>query len=135
MIWEKLFYYGYLQCTEPLRPKKILDKCFLNLLKNKKLDSSFAGYELQKIFGKKKKNNTIKRISNINQRNVPRQKKYPVLIEDTGVALASKSSVFYIYQKERIGKKIKIVPYNSLGGLVDIHTLKDLKLAEQIMKN
>ena len=28
----------------------------------------------------------------------------------------------------------KIVPYNSLGRLVDIHTLKDLKLAEQIMK-
>ena len=128
----KTFYYGYLQCTEPLRPKKILDKCFLNLLKNKKLDSSFAGYEMHKNFWQKK-NNTIKRISNINQRNVPRQKKYPVLREDTGVALASKSSVLR-NQKERIGKKIKIVPYKSLGGLVDIHTLKDLKLAEQIMK-
>ena len=53
-----------------------------------------------------KKNNTIKRISNINQRNVPRQKKYPVLREDTGVALASKSSVLR-NQKRELVKKLK----------------------------
>ena len=60
---------------------------------------------MHKIFAKEKIIQ-LKRISNINQRNVPRQKKYPVLREDTGVALASKSSVLKS-KREKLVKKLK----------------------------
>ena len=48
-------YFCYLQITEPLRPKHILQKCIDNLKKNKKLNSSFAGYVLKKNFWFKSK--------------------------------------------------------------------------------
>jgi len=133
-IYEKNFgkteFYAYLQATEPFRPKNILDKCIKNLLKDPSVESSFAGYEMHKNFWERRKNK-LKRISDKKDRSAPRQKKKIVYREDTGVALASKSSILKKY-KERIGKKIKIEPYSSLSGLIDIHTSKDLKLAEQI---
>ena len=127
----KTKYYAYLQCTEPLRPKEILNDCFKNILYNKKIDSSFAGYEMHKNIWENKKGK-IKRITNFNHRNLPRQKKNPILREDTGVALVSKSAILRD-QMERIGKKVKIVPYNSVEGLIDIHTIDDIKLAESIL--
>jgi CMP-N,N'-diacetyllegionaminic acid synthase len=134
--YEKIFgkteFYAYLQTTEPFRPKDILDRCIKNLLKDSNVESSFAGYEMHKNFWEYKKNK-LRRISDKKNRSIPRQKKKIVYREDTGVALASKSSVLKKY-KERIGTKIKIEPYNSLAGLIDIHTSKDLKLAEQIKK-
>ena len=64
-------------------------------------------------------------------RSKPRQKKKSVFREDTGVALASKSFILKKY-KDRIGKRIKIEPYNSISGLIDIHTIQDLRLAKKI---
>ena len=46
----KIDIYAFLQVTEPLRPKYILDRCIQNLIKNKKIDSSFAGYIMHKNF-------------------------------------------------------------------------------------
>jgi len=128
--YGKTEFYAYLQATEPFRPKNILDRCIKNLLLNSKIESSFAAYEMHKNFWEYHKNK-LKRISDKGNRSTPRQKKKIVYREDTGVALASKSSILKKY-KERIGKNIKIEPYNSLSGLIDIHTIEDLKLAEQI---
>ena len=135
-VFEKEFgktdYYSYLQVTEPLRPKNILDKCIKNILSDSKIDSSFAGYVLHKNFWKKT-GKKIKRISGNSNTNTPRQKKPPVYREDTGVALASKSIILKKYKK-RIGKNVKIEPYENLTGLIDIHTIKDIRLAEKIIK-
>lgn len=60
----------------------------------------------------------------------PRQKKIPVYREDTGIALASRYKI--LKKGKRIGKRVKIIPYNSLHGVVDIHNLNDLKVAEYI---
>jgi CMP-N,N'-diacetyllegionaminic acid synthase len=127
----KTKYYAYLQCTEPLRPKEILNDCFKYILSNEKIDSAFAGYKMHKNIWENRKGKMI-RLSKFNQRNLPRQKKNPVFREDTGIALVSKSSILRD-QMERIGKKVKIVPYNSLEGLVDIHTIDDIKLAKSIL--
>ena len=77
-VFEKKYgktdYYSYLQVTEPLRPKNILDKCIKNILSDSKIDSSFAGYVLHKNFWKKT-GKKIKRISGNSNTNTPRQKK------------------------------------------------------------
>ena len=68
------------------------------------------------------------------QRNLPRQKKIPILREDTGVALASRFSVLK-KNNSRIGKKILIEPYEGLAGLIDVHDKNDLRLARLMLKN
>ena len=40
-IKGKIDIYAYLQVTEPIRPKNILDRCIKNLIKNKSIESSF----------------------------------------------------------------------------------------------
>ena len=49
-----LKFFSFLQITEPLRPKGILDKCINKLKNNQKINSAFAGYVFKKIFGLKK---------------------------------------------------------------------------------
>ena len=56
----KIDIYAYLQVTEPIRPKNILDKCIKNLVKNKSIESSFAGYVMHKNFWIKKQNKYLK---------------------------------------------------------------------------
>lgn len=124
--------YAYLQITEPLRPKNILNLCIKKLMNNKKIDSAFAGYEMHKNFWIKK-NNSFRRISPSNEINLPRQIKKPIYREDTGVALASRFK--FLKKLKRIGKTIYIVPYKSSSGIIDIHNKEDLKIANFILKN
>ena len=42
--------FAYLQVTEPFRPKNILQECIDNLVNNKNINSSFAGYKVKKNF-------------------------------------------------------------------------------------
>lgn len=122
--------YAYLQITEPLRPKNILNLCIKKLIDNKRIDSAFAGYEMHKNFWIKRKN-FFKRISPLNEINLPRQIKKAIYREDTGVALASRFK--FLKQLNRIGSNVYIAPYNSFGGIIDIHTSKDLKIANFIL--
>lgn len=124
----KIDIYAYLQVTEPLRPKKILDKCIINLIKNRKLESSFAGYVMHKNFWVFKKKFFKINSSSINY--LPRQKRQTIFREDTGIALASR---YHLIKKGlRVGKKVKVEPYDGIEGLVDIHDKNDLILAKKI---
>jgi CMP-N-acetylneuraminic acid synthetase len=131
--FSKIDIFAYLQVTEPLRPKGILDKCISNLIKNKKVDSSFAGFVTHKNYWINQSNNSYKLISPSKESIKPRQKKTAIIREDTGIALASRKRVFKKYKK-RIGKKIIIEKYSGLKGLIDIHAQKDLQLARIISK-
>lgn len=130
----KTKYYCYLQITEPLRPRKILEKCIQKIFKNKKLDSVFAAFETHKNYWQLNKNKKeYFLISSKKDRYLPRQIKEPVLREDSGVALVSKSSLIK-NKLQRIGNRVSIVKYSSIHGVVDIHSKEDLKLAECISK-
>ena len=63
--------------------------------------------------------------------NTPRQK--PSIQRRHRSSLVSKSIILKKYKK-RIGKNVKIEPYENLTGLIDIHTIKDIRLAEKIIK-
>jgi len=124
--------YAYLQITEPLRPKNILNLCIKKLIDNKKIDSAFAGYEMHKNFWIKRKS-TFTRISPLNEINLPRQIKKTIYREDTGVALASRFK--FLKKLKRIGKNVYIIRYKNSSGIVDIHSQEDLKIANFILKN
>ena len=120
----------YFQTTDIFRNKKLINKCIKNLTDNEKIDSSFVVTPTHKNFW----NISRKKPFRINKHNVyfPRQKKKPIYREDTGLCLATRNKC--INSKTRIGKKIKLVINNSKVDMVDIHTAKDLKIANQIIK-
>lgn len=125
--------FSFLQATEPLRPKKIIDKCIKYLLKDKKLNSAFAGFEYNKNFWIKK-NNDYRLLSPVSERNKPRQKRKSIFREDCGIALVSKKEVL-LKKKKLFIKPFKIVPYSSFHGYLDIHNIEDVRIADVLIKN
>tara|TARA_X000000368_G_scaffold396801_1_gene365369 strand:+ start:11 stop:691 length:681 start_codon:yes stop_codon:yes gene_type:complete len=121
----------FIQTTEFFKPQKILDDCIKTLIKNKKIDSCFAAYKQHKNFWTKR-NSYLSRISSFTERYKPRQLKNPIYREDTGLGLATKSK--FIRMGERIGKKVKCVPYSNPLFSLDINTYEDLKLIKKILK-
>ncbi len=124
--------FAYLQVTEPLRPKNILNECIDNLKKNKNINSSFAGYIVKKNFWFKTQKN-YKMISPPRESLLPRQKRKPIYREDCGIALASRKKVL-INKKKLYENPIKIVAYSGYEGLLDIHSKKDIILAKTLKK-
>ena len=127
----KIDIYAYLQVTEPIRPKNILDKCIKNLIKNKSLESSFAGYVMHKNFWIKKQKKYLK-LNKSKVNFLPRQNRQKIYREDTGISLASRYSL--IKKGIRVGKKIKIEEYQGIAGLVDIHSKQDILIANSFLK-
>lgn len=120
--------FAYLQVTEPLRPKKILDKCIQNLLKNKNINSSFAAFETNKTFIIENNNNYY----SFNPKYNPEKnlKKKTIYREDCGLSLASKVTCVEKHNRLYL-KPYKLVKYKSLHSIIDIHNRHDLKLAEK----
>ena len=124
--------FAYLQVTEPLRPKNILSECIDILKKNKKINSSFAGYEVKKNFWYKTKS-SYRMISPFKESFLPRQKRKPIFREDCGVALASRTKVL-LNKKKLYTHPIKVVAYSGYEGLLDIHSKKDIFLGTSLKK-
>lgn len=124
----------YLQPTDIFREKTLIDKCIKNLIKYKKIDSSFVVSKSHKNFWFSEKQ-TFKRIM-INRSKskiyLPRQKKQPIYREDTGLALATRFKT--IKKNTRIGQKVKVVINPEKLPMIDIHTKKDVKIAEVLIK-
>ena len=131
-IFENQFgkskYSGYVQVTEPFRPKNILDDCFKKI--NLNMTVAFAAAQYKNYWSIKKKN-ILTRLTNFKDRKKPRQIKKPILREDTGIALATKS--YYLRKGERIGNKVTCVIYDNPRYNIDINELEDLKLARKIL--
>jgi N-acylneuraminate cytidylyltransferase len=122
---------AFIQLTEYFKPKKILDQCILALIKNKNIDSCFAGYEQHKNFWIKK-NQYLKRISPFKDRYKPRQLKNPIYREDTGLGLATRS--IFIRNGERVGKKTICISYNNPLFSLDLNNKTDLVLINKLAK-
>lgn len=120
----------YFQITDIFRNLKLINMCINNLLKNKKIDSSFVVTPIHKNFWNKQ-GTKLKRL-NTSKIYLPRQKKPAIFREDTGLCLATRNKC--ITYSSRLGKKIKFVINNSKIDMVDIHTIYDLKIAERIIQ-
>lgn len=122
----------YLQATEPLRPKNIIDNCINILLKEKNIDTAFAALETHKNYWRIDENKVAYRLAKDITYGTRRQDKESIFREDTGIALAVRRSV--VLNGNRIGNHCRIVPYIHPGSLIDIHDEFDLKLAEYLIQ-
>lgn len=120
----------YMQVTEPFRPVKILEECMAKYEVGDH-DCVFAATKYHKNFWMDTEIG-LRRVSNDEDFNLPRQKKLPVVREDTGICLVADINLFA--QGLRIGKNPGYVFYDHVGSFIDIHTEADLSFAENILK-
>jgi CMP-N,N'-diacetyllegionaminic acid synthase len=122
----------YLQTTDIFRKVKLIDKCIMNLIIDRSIDSSFVVTPSHKNYWFADDNKNLKRLNKGRNKYLPRQKKIPIYREDTGLCLATRNHC--ITKFDRIGKNIKLVKNDSIIDMIDIHSEYDLWLANQIIK-
>jgi CMP-N,N'-diacetyllegionaminic acid synthase len=117
----------YLQTTDLFRTKTMIDDCVEVLLSKPEVDSAFMGLEVHKNFWRKDNGNFVRLADDIPY-GIPRQEREPLYREDTGLALATRSSV--ILAGNRVGENIYIIPYEQKVDFIDIHTEFEKWLSE-----
>lgn len=117
----------YLQTTDLFRTKTMIDDCVEVLLSKPEVDSAFMGLEVHKNFWRKENGNFVRLADDIPY-GTPRQEREPLYREDTGLALATRSSV--ILSGNRVGENVFIVPYEQKVDFIDIHTEFEKWLSE-----
>ena len=120
----------YLQITDLFRTVEMIDDCVNALVQDEKLDSAFMGHITHKNFWIEDGENFLP-INPLFNNHDPRQVKRPVYREDTGVALATRTEI--VKSGKRIGKNVKVIPYESDTNFVDIHSKFALSLSELLV--
>jgi len=123
----------YLQPTDLFRTIDMIENCVDELIADSNLDSVFVGHVTHKNFWKIDSYGKFQPLNDENYSHLPRQEKPMILREDTGLALATRSKV--IHGGSRIGKNVKILPYESETNFVDIHSQFDLDLTKVLIKD
>ena len=121
----------FLTCTNIFRKASWIKKAVNILHKNSNVDSAFSVHSFYKhVWHKKGKK--FEKVSNWMKEYTSRQVGQRLYREDTGLASAVRS---HFWRKgKRIGKKVEfIINEDSFSG-IDIHTKKDLYLADAAMK-
>jgi CMP-N,N'-diacetyllegionaminic acid synthase len=121
----------YLQPTDIFRTPTMIDDCVKALIDDEHLDSAFMGHVTHKNYWQKINDSYMRLGTEINFQS-PRQLKAPIYREDTGIALATRPRI--ILEGNRIGKNIKIIPYEIDVNFVDIHSQFDIDLSEILIK-
>jgi len=122
----------FLTATDIFRDPDWIKKCVEILKINKKYDSVFSGHKTHKNFWifEKNKWTRLKPFMKIYE---SRQiKKKIIAREDTGLACASRASLWR--SGRRIGDKVKILINNDSFTSLDIHNIEDFKIAEYAFK-
>ena len=107
----------------------MIDDCVNALVQDEKLDSAFMGHITHKNFWMEDGGNFLP-LNPFNNHD-PRQVKKTGYREDTGIALATKLRLSNL--GKRIGKNVKVIPYESDTNFVDIHSKFDLSLTELLV--
>jgi len=121
----------FLTCTNIFRKYSFIRKAVENLKLDPNLESSFVVKKIYKHFWHIKKNN-LKKVLPWMKEYTSRQIAPKLFREDTGIALASRSSIWR--KGKRIGEKVKLIQNDFPFSEVDIHDKNDLKIAEEAMK-
>ena len=128
---EKFDICVFLTCTNLFRQSQWIKTAVNNLKKNKKLDSSFSVHQFYKHiwhYDKKK----LKKILPWMKEYTSRQIAPKLFREDTGLASATRSKFWR--KEKRIGKRVSLIINHDPFTGIDIHSERDLYLANIIMK-
>ena len=121
----------FLTCTNLFRQASWIKKAVNILKNNSKIDSAFSVHKFYKHIWHKK-NNKLKKVLPWMNNYTSRQIAPALYREDTGLASATRSKFWR--NGKRIGKKVYLIVNEDTFSGIDIHTKKDLYLAEKAMK-
>jgi len=131
MIGEKFDLAVFLTATDIFRNPSWIRQCVQKLQDNPCLESVFVGYKTHKNFWEKQDDGTWKRLRDWMSVYSSRQIRRLVVREDTGLACASRASLWRMGR--RIGDIVEIIEIDDDFTFIDIHTEEDLVLAELAM--
>ena len=118
----------FLTATDVFRQPNWIGDAVAKLKSNSDLESVFSGYKTHKNFWEKKENGEWKRICSWMSEYSSRQMKRIVVREDTGLACASRASLWR--EGRRIGDRVEIITNDDDFTGIDIHDEEDLQLAQ-----
>jgi len=122
----------FLTCTDIFRKKEWIKKGIRILYQNKRIESVFVGNKTHKNFWEKTKKKDWKRLKDRMKFYSSRQIRDYMVREDTGLFCASRAELWR--KGRRIGNKIEVILNDDIFSSIDIHSEKDLKLANSAMK-
>lgn len=119
----------FLTCTDIFRKVGWIEKVIDTLIKNPKIQSCFVTSRTHKNYWFYDNNKKIKRIHPMMKNYSSRQEKKPIFREDTGLASATRASLWR--KGKRIGDKVKIIETDNFETSIDIHSKFDFYLAKK----
>lgn len=121
----------FLTCTNIFRKSSWIKTAVNTLKTNKKIDSAFSVHSFYKHVWHKSGKKFVK-VSKWMKSYTSRQTGQKLYREDTGLASATRSKFWR--SGKRIGKKVKFIINDDAFTGIDIHSKKDLYLAEMAMR-
>ena len=121
----------FLTCTNIFRKAKWVREAVNILKKNKEIDSAFSVHSFYKHIWHKK-NKKFSKVSSWMKNYTSRQIGQKLFREDTGIASATRAKFWR--KGKRIGKKVRFIVNKDPFTGIDIHSKKDLFLAEMAMR-
>ena len=122
----------FLTCTDIFRSVSWITRAIEKLENDSTLDSVFAASPTHKNYWQKDKDGRLKRVLKEMEFYSSRQEKKPIYREDTGLACASRASLWRV--GKRIGNNIEIIINENFETSIDIHDEFDFFLAEKALE-
>ena len=122
----------FLTCTDIFRSVDWITDALQRLENDSTLDSVFAASPTHKNYWQKDYNGKLKRVLREMEVYSSRQEKKPIYREDTGLACASRASLWRI--GKRIGNNVEIIVNEDFQTSIDIHDEFDFFLAEKALE-
>lgn len=122
----------FITATDIFRKVEWIDQAIETLEADQDLESVFVGTRTHKNFWSKNEDGSFKRLQPWMANYSSRQIRRPIYREDTGLACASRASLWRAGR--RLGDKVSIIENDDEFSFIDIHTEQDLNLAEAALK-
>ena len=122
----------FLTCTDIFRSVNWITGAIQTLENDSALDSVFAASPTHKNYWQKDYNGRLKRVLREMEVYSSRQEKKPIYREDTGLACASRASLWRV--GKRIGDNVEIIVNEDFQTSIDIHDEFDFFLAEKALE-
>ena len=130
-IYNKIELCIFLTCTDIFRKVEWLDKAIEIMNNNKKIESVFSGCSTHKNFWQKNTNGDWQRLEEWMANYSSRQIRRKIVREDTGLCCVSRANLWR--EGRRIGDYVEIIENDDVLTSIDIHSEKDLKIAELLL--
>ncbi len=122
----------FLTCTDIFRDVGWINTAIEKLENDGNLESVFAASPTHKNFWQQDNAGKLKRVSKEMKFYSSRQQKKPIYREDTGLACASRASLWR--KGRRIGDNVEIIVNDNFETSIDIHSEFDFFLAERVLE-